>query len=160
MENILTHYRHSGIIISEGGVIMLLKDYIKLKKMSIRQIAIDTNTPYSTLNDLVNQKTDYKRTSFGVICVLADKLEISIDELRRMLSEDSESRGGHDENYSIVVRNKSYYIDIEGHGREYLCKVNPVASFSIDDIAFWKYRDYIIQKEMEKIDAVCVNAPG
>lgn len=139
---------------------MLLKDYCKLKKKSIRQIALNTEIPYSTLNDLINQKTDYKRASFGMICAIADELEISIDELRHMLFSEKQTNTESDSRYTIIVRNKRYYIDIEGYGREYLCKVNPVTTFSIEDIAFWKYRDYMTQKKMEELDAIYFNAQG
>ncbi|MBO4390195.1 MAG: helix-turn-helix transcriptional regulator [Lachnospiraceae bacterium] len=137
---------------------MLLKEYCKIKKKSIRQIALNTGIPYSTLNDLINQKTDYNRASFGMICAIADELEISIDELRKMLSEESHTDTEKNPRYSIIVRNKRYYIDIEGSGREYLCKVNPVTTFSIEDIAFWKYRDHMTQKKMEELDAIYFNA--
>ncbi|MBR5348516.1 MAG: helix-turn-helix transcriptional regulator [Lachnospiraceae bacterium] len=137
---------------------MLLKEYCKLRKVSIRQIAMNAHIPYSTLNDLVNQKTDADRAAFGMICALADELKISLDELRQMLSADSLTRADGDGGYAVVVRNKSYYIDIVGEGREYLCKVNPVTTFSIDDIAFWKYRDHMVQKKMEEINDLCFNA--
>ena len=137
---------------------MLLKDYCKTKKKSIRQIALNTNIPYSTLNDLINQKTDFNRVSFGMICAIADELELSIDDLRQMLSADKPVHADNDKPYSVIVRNKCYYIEIDGRDRMYLCKVNPVTTFSIDDIASWKYREFATQKEMEEIDALYCNA--
>ena len=137
---------------------MQLKEYCKLKNKSLRQIAMNANIPYSTLNDLVNQKTDIKRVSFGMICDLADELELPIDDLRKMLSADSRNYTCDNEAYSIVVRNKRYYIDIAGVGREYLCKVNSITSSCIDDIALWSYRDRMVQKKMEEVDDLCFDA--
>lgn len=133
---------------------MTLKDYCKAHHISIRQLSQRCAIPYSTLSDLINQKTDSFRVSFGVICALSDELAISLDDMRKMLGSGHAMHNGDTAPYMVIIRNKCYYFEIPGEPREYLCKVPPITQRCIDEIASWRYRDYIKQKEMEELTNV------
>ena len=51
----------------------MLKDVLDSKGLSVYKVAKDTNISYSTLNDIVIEKTDIKKTSSELLyrCCLA-----------------------------------------------------------------------------------------
>ena len=134
--------------------VMTLKEYCAAHHLSVRSLSQQCGIPYSTLSDLINSKTDGSRVSFGVVCTLADALHLSLDTMRTMLAEPSAKRSDAVLPYRVVVRNKRYYVEIDGVGREYLCKVTPLATRYAQEMAAWHYRDYIKQKEMKEMTNV------
>lgn len=133
---------------------MTLKEYCAANHISIRKLSQQCVIPYSTLSDLVHGKTDSSRVSFGVVCALSDALRLSLDDMRTMLAAPSAQQPGAASPYRVVVRNKRYYVEIDGVGREYLCKVMPLATRYVTEMAAWYYRDYMKQKEMKEMTNV------
>lgn len=61
---------------------MKLYPYLKEHHISIRTLSSLSHLPYSTVRDLVTEKTSIAKSSFQVICKLADALQLSINAFR------------------------------------------------------------------------------
>lgn len=70
----------------------MLKDILSSKNLSVYRVAKDTGISYSTLNDIVIEKTDLKNTSAHTLYRLSKYLEISME----MLYEDAISDTAND----------------------------------------------------------------
>ena len=126
---------------------MTLKEYCKEHRISAKSIADTCAIPYSTVNDLLNGKTELERTSFGVICRIADCLELGLDDFRGMFAAKSGEAGSSEP--QIIVRNKRYQLIADGERMD-LCKVSSLNEKYIDSIAEWTLRDLRIRKEVKK----------
>ncbi len=131
---------------------MTLKEYCKENHISARSISQSCDIPYSTVNDLMNAKTELERTSFGVVCRMADYLALGLDTFRMMFEENV-----CQDSPQIIVRNKRYQLLADGN-RVDLCKVSELNKKYIDDIAAWTLRDMKVRKEMEKQNDLLLNA--
>ena len=121
-------YRYSGIIVSEKGITML-KDYLKSQKLSISRLSQMTGIPYSTLNDIVNGKTDLDRVAYGSVKRLAAALSQPITNLELLCGKALII----DDTYSVIIKNKAYYLsDSKSHQLRYLFKINPLNSEYLD----------------------------
>lgn len=60
---------------------MVLKQYLKEKNISIRQMSIMTNIPYTTLNDIVNNRVFIEDCQYKTLKKIADFVNLSIDDL-------------------------------------------------------------------------------
>ena len=100
---------------------MTLKEYCKEHCISAKSIADTCAIPYSTVNDLLNGKTELERTSFGVICRIADWLGLGLDDFRGMFAAKGGEAGSSEP--QIIVRNKRYQLIADGE-RVDLCKVS------------------------------------
>jgi len=60
---------------------MTLKEMLKQRKMSIYRLSQMSQIPYSTISDLVNEKTRLSKSSVDVAVKIAKALTISMDEL-------------------------------------------------------------------------------
>ena len=60
---------------------MVLKQYLKEKNISIRQMSIMTNIPYTTLNDIVNNRVFMEDCQYKTLKKIADFVNLSIDDL-------------------------------------------------------------------------------
>ena len=136
---------------------MTLKEYCKEKKISARSIAENCHIPYSTVNDLLNGKTELGRASFGVISEIADFLDFGLDEFRMMF----EMKGFQPDRSvpGVIIRNKRYFLLWDGK-RIDLCKVTRLNKSNIEDIAEWTARDLMIQKALEEQDDLLSDARG
>lgn len=131
---------------------MTLKEYCKENHISARSISQACDIPYSTVNDLLNAKTELERTSFGVVCRMADHLALGLDTFRMMFEENS-----CQDFPQIIVRNKRYQLLTDGN-RVDLCKVSELNTRNIGDIAAWTLRDMQTRQEMEKQNDLLFNA--
>ena len=123
---------------------MTLKEYCKENHISARSISQACNIPYSTVNDLLNAKTELERTSFGVVCKMADHLNLTLDVFRAMFEENAVQYSPQ-----IIVRNKRYQLLMDGK-RVDLCKVSALNTKNIEDIAAWTLRDLQVRQQVEK----------
>ncbi len=135
---------------------MTLKDYCKEKKISARNISLTSRIPYSTVNDLLNGKTELARTSFGIVCKIADCLNLGLDDLRKLF-DDKPSQYDNNDHPRIFIRNKRYYLEWNSK-RIDLCKVNALNGRNIEDIAAWTLRDLKARQELEKQNDILFNA--
>ena len=123
-----------------------MKSYLHKKGISIRNLSKLSNIPYSTLNDIVNGKTDIGNVKFSYVKSIAAATGLTTDELERLFSKtDSGQMIG---NYSIIKKNKSFYLKSELSDKPiYLCKNNQLNSEYISEIASWEYAA-LQQKEL------------
>ena len=125
---------------------MTLKEYCRERGKTAKDIARSCRIPYSTINDLINAKTELDRTSFGTVCKVADFLGLGLDEFRALFDETVRSQSLSDP--QIVVRNKRYFLFFKGQ-RVDLCKVSALNEKNIEDIAAWTMRDLMTQEQLE-----------
>lgn len=59
----------------------MLKDYLKIKKMTVTELSRKSEIPYSTLHELINGVTDYKKCSVETFKKVAEALDLTMDEL-------------------------------------------------------------------------------
>ena len=128
---------------------MTLKEYCSKNSISAYSISKACSIPYSTVSDLLNGKTELSRVAFGTVCKIADFLQISLDELRKMCIK--EQRLQMTPSYSIIIRNKRFYLQVDD-SRLYLCRVSKLNSLDIDDIARWRAQEYFLEKKMKEVD--------
>lgn len=122
-----------------------LKDHILEKKGSIKRCSIETQIPYSTLNDLCNGKTDIRRMQLGTVLRLAEAIALSLDDLVG-ICEQNKSDAFPD---NIFVKNKGYYLHHESRDY-YVCKVNALNTEYLPIFVKWIYEDIAENKESEK----------
>ena len=135
--------------------IFMLKDYLKKKKISTYRLAKETGIPYSTLNDLVNRKTDIDSFRVGAAKKLADFLDMSLDEFyglcegdTKMTVQDGDVVG------TIGVKGRRYYVEYEIDGEQHhddICKVCNSNNIFVETMAKWSIRDTVEDKEFDKI---------
>ncbi len=120
--------------------------YLVDNNISVKELSQKTRIPYSTLNDIVNGKTDINKVRYGYIKTLAKALGLSLEEFDSLFALKESVKV--DYKFTINVKNKSYYLMCEDVKKPvYLCKVNELNSFYINTIAKWKY-DEIQRREV------------
>lgn len=60
---------------------MILKDYLRENKISVRKMSIITSIPYSTLNDIVNNRVDMEECQYKTLKKISEFVNIPIDDL-------------------------------------------------------------------------------
>ena len=60
---------------------MNIKAYLKERHISVREMSFITSIPYSTLNDIVNEKVNLEECQYKTLKKIAAFLKISIDDL-------------------------------------------------------------------------------
>ncbi len=157
---------------------MDLKTICKKRGIRSKELSAACGIPYSTVNDLLNQKTELARVSFGAICRIADYLNLSLEEMREGL----DSTAIHTPQYDVVVRNKRYYLclapresaktELESPSesanpkrkstkpanesanpeRISLCRSDQKSKQFLADIAEMTFRELCMKKEMEEAE--------
>ena len=140
----------------------MLKQYLKQKNISIYKLAALSEIPYSTLNDIVNHKVDIANIRAGIVFKLANILNISMDELYELCSNQIAI---HLEEYStkglVNIKNKKYVLEFQYQNKEFtdeLCPVKKEATMFIESIARWKMEKLIADYEMEEMYELCIKA--
>ena len=140
----------------------MLKQYLKQKNLSIYKLATLSGIPYSTLNDIVNHKVDIANIRAGIVFKLSNILNISMDELYELCSNQITI---HLEGYSakgiVNIKNKKYVLEFQYQNREFmneLCPVKKEATMFIESIARWQMEKLILDYEMEKMYELCIKA--
>ncbi len=117
-----------------------MRDYLKKNKISVSELSKRTGIPYSTLNDIVNGKTEINNIKFQYVKSIAEALNLSLDEFDRMFS--GKTIVQVDLGIKVVVKNKCYYLVCElCDSPEYICKVNELNSYYVQTMAEWKYAE-------------------
>lgn len=131
----------------------MLKGYLNEKNISVYSISKSMGIPYSTVNDLVNGKVDITNCKVSLLKRLSEQLGMSMDAMYSICSGEErrlENRYGY--NYTINVKNKSYYVEFMYDSKPVeieLCKVNRNTTYYIDEIAEWRSEAYIRERRME-----------
>jgi len=117
-------------------------------------LAKKSKISYSTINDLVNGRVAVDNCKVSVLRGLSLALNISMEELYKLLDQDTEVLvPGMKTNADIEIKNKTYYVNFEYDGKqvqERVCKVNKNTTIYAKELAEWTVSDYIEDKEFEK----------
>ncbi|MCD8231583.1 MAG: helix-turn-helix transcriptional regulator [Clostridiales bacterium] len=133
----------------------MLKDYLKKRNLSLYHLAKVSAVPYSTVNDLANNRVFAENCKAGVIRRIAAALQISMEELLNICDETTPVETDHGSvNARIFARNKIYYVEFSYDGKTYkkeLCSLNRDCAFFVNDFAAWEIDDLISRKELEVV---------
>lgn len=142
----------------------MLKKFLQQKNISVYKLAGMSGIPYSTLNDIVNQKIDIANVRAGIVFKLAKILNISMDELYELCAnqiivylEEYSTQG------TVVIKNKKYVLEFQYHNKKFtdvLCPVKKEATMFIESIAQWQMEKLISDCEMEEMYELCTKAKG
>ena len=92
----------------------MIRDILEAKGLSVYKVAKDINVSYSTLNDIVIEKTDIKKTSAELLYRLSKYLELSMEKLYTINDDDIENIYINNKRRNIIVETKKYKISISG----------------------------------------------
>jgi len=113
---------------------MNFRELLKKKRISIKELSIRTSIPYSTVNDIVNERIAIENVRFGYVISICDALDISIVELQQISGREKRIL-----DYWLRIKGKKYYLSSEDKKEDiYLCKVNRENDKYIHEIALWK----------------------
>ena len=111
-----------------------IKEYLKEYGIRITALSRQTGIPYSTLNDLVNGKTELERMQYGKVKAICGVLGLTVEQMEELCQTpiriESEAE--------IITKNKSYYLSYVCEGtikEEKLCKVNPTNRYFVKTMA-------------------------
>jgi transcriptional regulator with XRE-family HTH domain len=122
----------------------MLKNYLQEKKISIYQLSKETGISYSTLSNLVNQKTDAEICSGGVLRKISRYLDLTMDEVYDMCSYSKKiSLGGIEA--SLFVKNQSFFITFIYNGVEKTEKIYNIKGNN------FSYMEAVGYHELEKL---------
>ena len=134
----------------------MLKDYLAKIGKSIYALSQESGIPYSTLNDLANNKVEIDNCKVSLIRTLSEVLGITMDEVYRLSSAPEHMlTNTYGSDVTISVKNKSYYASFDYLGEEVeleLCKVNEDTTYYVDEIGKWRSEDYIREQRMESFE--------
>ncbi len=133
----------------------MLKVFLKNRKMSIYKLAQLSEIPYSTLNDMVNHKVDINSIRTGIVYKLSKTLGISMDELYELCNKEIKViADGYAVEGWVFIKNKTYFVEFEYHGKEYIEELYPVkkeATMFIETIAQWHVENRVAELEREEL---------
>lgn len=127
---------------------MELKNFLKKEGISVKSLSNKTKIPYSTLNDLINGKTNIDNMRFGFVRKIAAALSLDINNICEMCQNELPVL----QDGVIFVKNKMYYLryySADDEKETALCKVTKDSSRFIKDIAEWEMEN-IREEEMVK----------
>lgn len=138
----------------------MLKQFLKQKNLSIYKVAALSGIPYSTLNDIVNNKVDIANIRAGIIFKLSNTLNISMDELYELCTKQIIiSLEGYAAKGMVNIKNKKYLLEFQYQNKEFtdeLCPVKKEATMFIESIASWQMEKMISDYEMEQLHELCI----
>lgn len=109
----------------------MLKEYLKIKKLSVYKLAELSNVPYTTLNELINGKKRIDDCKIKTIENIAKALNISIESLLQLLNNKNKVLSNSwEENkdkvfyFPIVVENLNYQAN----------RIHPLMQRVVNDI--------------------------
>lgn len=144
----------------------MLKDIFEERGLSVYKVSKDTNISYSTLNDIVIEKTDIKKASAELVYRLSKYLNLTMETLFTINDEHSETIYIHNIGRSIVVETRNcrhQYLGpknlisfrqinkIEGH------VVYIEAIFKDSEYGFMAEEEYIDLQDVLEEDATILN---
>ena len=130
---------------------MQIKKYLKQNNIKISDIAKGCGIPYTTVNEIINGKIDIDRVQIGTGLHIAQVCNLSFENFYNMCKESYTLPVI--ENGKIIKKNKNYYLNYslpDSCGELYLCKVNPINTHFIKDMAEWSIHTIINENNMQK----------
>ncbi len=133
----------------------MLKEYLQKHSISIYKTAKDLNIPYSTLNDIANNRKSIEKCEYGLVKNIAAYLDVSLQELEKICNATHNiySQQFHVKG-EISVRSKKYHIIFLYQDNMYdieLCKVNNEIIPFLEEVALYEMEKYIKIMQMEEI---------
>ena len=124
---------------------MKLKEFVREKKMTIKELSEKAGLPYSTTNDIVNGIVSVDNVGLGKCKAISDCLGITLDEFFNLYNNVIKIADGAE----VVVKNHGFYFQFEDTNK-YICKVSDYNAKVIEEIATWEYEDIIEEREFQK----------
>lgn len=125
----------------------MIRKFIHKMNTSIRQLSIDTQIPYSTLNEMVNKKSDFKKCSIENFRKLAQHFHISVEGLYELFQLD------YDIEQALMERKDGWFVlKCNILGEEKTVKLLPddeVGKLFVDEVQIWEKEELFESKEME-----------
>ncbi len=122
----------------------MLKEYLKEKDISIYKLAMDSNVPYTTLNELANGKKKIEDCKIKTIESIASSLNLSIESFLELLEKKEEkisSSWNDKRNYiytfPVVYNNKNYDVS----------RIHPLKQKKISDL-YYALKEYSFIKKV------------
>ena len=132
----------------------MLKEYLKQKNISIYSLSKKAKIPYSTLNDLCNNKVEIDNCKVKILVNIANALNISMKTLYDICTNKENTIKVQDTVATIIVKNKKYYIKYEQNNKTNLVelfKVNNTNSIYVKNAAIWTLEDKLTDSQMEEL---------
>lgn len=131
----------------------MLKAYLQINNISIYRLSKSSSIPYSTVNDLANNKTMAGNCKASVIQKLASALQISMEEFLSICEQPAEIRTNHGsvEAY-IFSRNKTYYVSFLDDRKKHEIAMSPVCKDIypfLHELTEWTIDEYLANKQLE-----------
>ena len=124
-----------------------MKKLLQDKGITIRQLSSLTKIPYSTINDIVNGKTDINNVRYCYVKSIAAVLGMTTDELDTLF--DRARLMAKDESYEVINKNKSFYLKSDLSDKPvYLCRNNRLNSEYISCLAEWEFNEMKRKEEL------------
>ncbi|MCD8077740.1 MAG: helix-turn-helix transcriptional regulator [Lachnospiraceae bacterium] len=131
----------------------MLKTYLQINNLSMYHLSKASGIPYSTVNDLANNKTTSGNCKVSVIQKLAAALQLGIEEFLFICEQPAVFKTNHGsmEAY-IFARGNKYYVafldEEEKHEIEMSSVCESIRPF-LYELAEWKIDDYLADKQLE-----------
>ena len=126
---------------------MNIKELLKERDITIKQMAQSLNIPYSTLNDIVNNRVDINKIGFGYVMSICTFLDISPYDFYEEKEPEPKENG-----YRIIIKDKKFFVRMNIYGKvleTYLCKINLPNSKYVKDMARFEYEDTMEKMRFE-----------
>lgn len=122
----------------------MLKEYLKEKDISIYKLALDSNVPYTTLNELANGKKKIEDCKIKTIESIASALNLSIESFLELLEKKEEkisSSWNDKRNYiytfPVVYNNSNYDVS----------RIHPLKQKKISEL-YYALKEYSFIKKV------------
>lgn len=125
----------------------MLFDYLKDRKIKIKDIQRETNIPYTTLNDIANGRVDIMNVRLRYVADIANSLGMTIDDLVQECAPAWKS-----DTSDIIINDGKYYLK-KGEWSDspiYLCKVNKLNEKWVKHMADFRKNEAMLEKEKRK----------
>lgn len=138
----------------------MLKEYLKQKNLSLYQLSRMSGVPYSTLNDIANNKVEIDNVKAGILFRISDAIGVTMDKLYEVCTHRITIYSAEYSSKGVVnIKNKAYVLAFEYRSRKFLyelCPVKKEATLFIESIALWQMEKLISDYEMELAYELCV----
>ena len=133
----------------------MLKDYLQKNAISIYKAAKDLNIPYSTLNDIANNRKTLDKCEYGLVKRIASYLNISLQELEDVCNTTKYIHSTKFHIYGeLIVKSKHYHIIFPYNNTIYdikLCRVTSDILPFLEEMALYEMNKHIKIMQMEEI---------
>lgn len=128
----------------------MLKDYLRIKNLTMYAFAKSIKVPYSNINSIANNIIKISNMRAGLLKKLAEGLNVSMDEMYYICEDNTLI---YSEKYNAVgfvsICNDRYILDYffkNEHFQKILCKVDEDSTFFINSISLWTLEGDISKK--------------